>query len=87
MATGMAPSTIGRGLKQLAQDETLGAGSGRKPAIVKSLPSRKRATRHWCRISRPWSKRRRGEIHNAVAVDLKKACDDWPKRCSSRATK
>src|SRR5216683_2775595 len=47
MATGMAPSTIGRGLKELAQDEPpafAGAGSpqrirrpgaGRKPAICK----------------------------------------------------
>jgi len=38
-ATGMAPSTIGRGLKELAQDEPLERvrrpGAGRKPAIVK----------------------------------------------------
>src|SRR6516225_8185251 len=39
MATGMAPSTIGRGLKELAQDEPSERirrpGAGRKPAIVK----------------------------------------------------
>jgi len=39
MATGMAPSTIGRGLKELAQDEpserVRRPGAGRKPAIVK----------------------------------------------------
>src|SRR5262250_2834652 len=39
MATGMAPSTIGRNLKELAQDEVAGRlrrpGAGRKPAIVK----------------------------------------------------
>jgi hypothetical protein len=39
MATGVAPSTIGRGLKELAQDEPSGRvrrpGAGRKPAIVK----------------------------------------------------
>ena len=39
MATGMAPSTIGRGLRELAQDEPSGRvrrpGAGRKPAIVK----------------------------------------------------
>src|SRR6266404_3927689 len=39
MATGMAPSTIGRGLKELAQDEpserVRRPGGGRKPAIVK----------------------------------------------------
>src|SRR5215471_745799 len=38
-ATGMAPSTIGRGLKEFAQDEPLQRvrrpGAGRKPAIVK----------------------------------------------------
>ena len=46
MATGMAPSTIGRGLKELAQDEpsqrVRRPRAGRKPVIVKSLPSRKR---------------------------------------------
>src|SRR5216117_4458393 len=39
MATGMAPSTIGRGLKELAQDEPSERirrpGAGRKPAISK----------------------------------------------------
>src|SRR5215467_971140 len=39
MATGLAPSTIGRGLKELAQDEPAARirrpGAGRKPAIVK----------------------------------------------------
>ena len=49
LATGVAPSTIGRGRKELAQDEPSQRirrpGAGRKPAIVKSLPSRKRGTR------------------------------------------
>src|SRR6266481_5956745 len=44
MATGMAPSTIGRGLKELAQDEPSERirrpGAGRKPTICKSLPPR-----------------------------------------------
>src|ERR1700751_2858330 len=39
MATGVAPSTIGRGLKELAQDEPSERirrpGAGHKPAIVK----------------------------------------------------
>ena len=64
MATGMAPSTIGRGLRELAQDEPpafAGAGSpqrvrrpgaGRKPTICKSLPSRKRGTRRCLPISK-----------------------------------
>src|SRR6516162_8662846 len=64
MATGMAPSTIGRGLRELAQDEPSGRvrrpGAGRKPAIVKSLPPR----RACARISRRWSNRRRGGIRN-----------------------
>ena len=91
MATGMAPSTIGRGLKELAQDEpsqrVRRPGAGRKPAIVKSLPSRKRGTRHCCRISRPWSNRRRREIQNRRCGGPARACDDWPRRYSSRATK
>src|SRR5712691_4268645 len=41
MATGMAPSTIGRGLKELARDEPSERirrpGAGRKPAISKDL--------------------------------------------------
>src|ERR1700730_17422514 len=44
MATGIAPSTIGRGLKELAQDEPSERirrpGAGRKRTISKSLPSR-----------------------------------------------
>src|ERR1700730_8537871 len=39
MATGMAPSTIGRGLRELAQEEpserVRRRGAGRKPAICK----------------------------------------------------
>ena len=46
VATGVAPSTIGRGLKELAQDEPSERirrpGAGRKRTISKSLPSRKR---------------------------------------------
>src|SRR4030081_1111450 len=83
MATGMAPSTIGRGLKELAQDEpserVRRPGAGRKPAIVKD-PT-------WSRISRRWSNRRRGGIRNRRCGGPAKACDDWPKRCSSRATR
>src|SRR6266404_4622999 len=49
MATGMAPSTIGRGLRELAQDEPSERirrpGAGRKPTICKSLPPRRRWTR------------------------------------------
>jgi hypothetical protein len=48
-ATGMAPSTIGRGLKELGEEEAPGRvcrpGAGRKPAIAKSLPRRRPGTR------------------------------------------
>src|SRR5215469_2936054 len=91
MATGMAPSTIGRGLKQLAQAEpsepVRRPGAGRKPAIVKSLPSRKRGIRPWSPISRRWSNRRREGIRDRRCGGPARACDDWPKRCSSRATR
>src|SRR5271170_3220347 len=91
MPTGMAPSTIGRGLTELAQDEpserVRRPGAGRKPAIVKSLPRRRPGTRHWSRISRRWSNRRRGGIRHRRCGGPARACDDWPKRCSSRATR
>src|SRR5712691_4731276 len=68
MATGVAPSTIGRGLKELAQDEPSERirrpGAGRKRTISKSLPSRKRGTRRCSRISRRWSSRRHAVIPN-----------------------
>src|SRR3977135_3031723 len=91
MAPGMAPSTIGRGLKELAQDEpserVRRPGAGRKPAIVKSLPPRRRGTRYCSRISRRCANRRHGGIRNRRCGGPAKACDDWPKRCSSRATR
>ena len=66
IATGVAPSTIGRGLKELAQDEPSERirrpGAGRKPTISKSLPSRKRGTRRCSRISKRWSSRRHAGI-------------------------
>src|SRR5205814_7411630 len=59
-ATGMAPSTIGRGLTELAQDEpserVRRPGAGRKPAIVKDP--------NWSRISMRWSNPRHGGIRN-----------------------
>jgi hypothetical protein len=83
MATGMAPSTIGRGLTELAQDEpserVRRPGAGRKPAIVKdpTLVADLEA------LVEPTT---RG-IRNRRCGGPAKACGDWPKRCSSRATK
>ncbi len=66
MATGMAPSTIGRGLKELAQDDpserVRRPGPGGKPAIVKSLPSRKRGVRLW--------KRELQKLANGLGLDI-----------------
>src|ERR1700730_6030455 len=96
MATGMAPSTIGRGLKELAQDEPLafaGAGSpqrirrpgaGRRRTISKSLPSRKRGIRHCSRISRRWSSRRHAVIRNRRCGGPARACAAWRRRCKRR---
>jgi hypothetical protein len=57
IATGVAPSTIGRGLKELAQDEpserVRRPGAGSKPTISKSLPPRRRGTRRCFPISKP----------------------------------
>src|SRR2546427_4731601 len=68
MASGVAPSTIGRGLKELAQDEpsqrVRRPGAGRKPTISKSLPPRRRGTRRSLPISKPWSSRRHAGIRN-----------------------
>src|SRR5262249_35671717 len=83
MATGMAPSTIGRGLKELAQDEVAGRvrrpGAGRKPAIFKdpTLVADLEA------LVEPTT---RG-LRNRRCGGPANACDDWPKRCSSRATR
>ena len=90
-ATGMAPSTIGRGLKELAQDEPLERvrrpGAGRKPAIVKSLPSRKRGTRPCLAISMRWSNQRAAAIPNRRCGGPARACGIWPRHCSSRGTR
>jgi hypothetical protein len=83
MATGMAPSTIGRGLKELAQDEP--SQRVRRPGRDASRRSSK--TRHWSRILRRWSNQRRGAIRNRRCGGPARACADWPRRCSSRATK
>src|SRR6266702_2991210 len=83
MATGLAPSTIGRGLKELAQDEpserVRRPGAGRKQAIVKdpTLVADLEA------LVEPTT---RG-IRNRRCGGPAKACDDWPKRRSSRATR
>src|SRR6266478_207910 len=99
MATGMAPSTIGRGLRELAQDEPpafAGAGSpervrrpgaGRKPTICKSLPSRKRGTRRYSQISRRWSNQRDAGIRNRRYGGPARAYAGWRRRCRRRATK
>src|SRR2546421_12006620 len=75
MATGMALSTIGRGLKELAQDEPSERagrpGAGRKPAIVKDPTLVADLER--------WANRRRGGVRNRRCGGPAKACDHWAK--------
>src|ERR1700737_494884 len=70
MAPGVGPSTIGRGLKELAQDEPSERirrpGAGRKRTISKSLPSRKRGTRGCSWISGRWSSRQPAGTRNGA---------------------
>src|SRR5262249_35821268 len=81
MATGLAPSTIGRGLKELAQEQP--SARVRRPGQdARRRPSR---TRHWSKTSRRWSNRRREGIQNRRCGGPARACDDWLRRCSSRA--
>ena len=91
MATGMAPSTIGRGLKELAQDEPSERirrpGAGRKPTICKSLPPRRRGTRPCSRISRRWSNQRHAGIRNRRCGGPARVCAGWRRRYRRRATK
>ena len=67
MATGMAPSTIGRGLKELARDEpserVRRPGAGRKLAIVKDPPPGQPLASGTCGSCRL----RRGEAVNPAA--------------------
>src|SRR5438552_6508001 len=80
LATGMAPSTIGRGLKELAQDQPSEwirrPGAGRKPAILSR-------TRVCSRILRHWSNRRHAGIRNRRCGGPARASGIWPRRCSS----
>ena len=83
MATGMAPSTIGRGLKELAQDEpserVRRPGAGRKPAISKdpTLLADLEA------LVEPTP----AGIRNRRCGGPAGACDGWLRRCRRRATK
>src|ERR1700737_3070698 len=91
MATGIAPSTIGRGLKELAQDEPSERirrpGAGRKRKISKSLPSRKRGTRRCSWISRRWWSRRHAVIRDRGCGGPARACAAWRRRCKRRLTR
>ncbi len=84
MATGIAPSTIGRGLKELAQDEPSrpgpAAGSGTQADDFQG-PDAARA------ISRRWSSRRRAGIRNRRCGGPARACAAWRRRCKRRVTR
>src|SRR5882724_1944521 len=89
MATGIAPSTIGRGLKELAWEEPSERirrpGAGRKTTISKSLPPRRRGTPRCSRISKRWSKRRHAVIRKRRYGGPVRVCADWRKRSRRRA--
>src|SRR5439155_7189209 len=98
MASGVAPSTIGRGLQELAQDEpserVRRAGAGRKRTISKSLPPRRRGTRCCFRISRRWSSPRPspGQAGHAGIRDRRcggpaRACAAWRRRGTRKLTR
>ena len=86
MATGVAPSTIGRGLKELAQDEPSARvrrpGAGRKPAICKdpTLLADLEA------LVEPTT---RGDPESPLRCcgGPAGACAGWRRRCRRRATK
>ena len=84
MATGVAPSTIGRGLKELAQDEpserVRRPGAGRKTTVAKDPTLA-------ARISKRWSNRRRAAIRNRRCGGPARACAGWRRRCRRRATR
>jgi len=83
MATGLAPSTIGRGLKDWRRTNPRRAFGGPGRDASRRLSR----TRHWSKTSRRWSNRRREGIRNRRCGRPARACDDWPRRCSSRATR
>src|SRR2546430_1878668 len=91
MATGIAPSAIGRGLKELAWEEpserVRRPGAGRKTAVSKSLPSRKRGIPPCCGISKRWSNRRRAATRDHPCGGPARVCADWRKRSRRRATR
>src|SRR5436190_10282221 len=83
MATGMVPSTIGRGLKELAQDEPSARFGGRGRGASRRFAR----TRPCSRISRRWSNQRPAGIRNRRCGGPARACDGWHRRCRRRATK
>src|SRR5437899_7915974 len=87
----LVAAAIGRGLRELAQDEPSERirrpGAGRKPTICKSLPSRKRGTRRYSQISRRWSNQRDAGIRNRRYGGPARAYAGWRRRCRRRATK
>src|SRR5438128_2283355 len=83
MATGMAPSTIGRGLRELAQDEP--SERVRRPG--RGASRRFARTRRYSQISRRWSNQRHAGIRNRRCGGPARACAGWRRHCRRRATK
>jgi hypothetical protein len=82
-AIGMAPSTIGRGLKELAQDKPSGQvrrpGGGRKPTISTDPSLR-------CDLEALVKPTTRGIPYRPCGGPAR-ACENWPKHCARKATR
>src|SRR6516164_8489669 len=89
----VAPFLDERGRRLVAAAEAFAAGYGGIAAVsmatgmAPSTSRRLSRTRACAGISRRWSNRRRGGIRNRRCGGPARACADWPRRCSSRATK
>ncbi len=82
MATGIAPSTIGRGLKELAWEEP-------SERVRRERDAKRRSPRipACSGISKRWSNRRRAVTRRRRCGGPARACADWRKRSRRRATR
>src|SRR5256884_2714388 len=92
MATGVAPSTIGRGLKELAQDEPpASARAGSPPRIRRPGAGRQRTISKDPRLLRDLEAlvepTTRGDPQSPLRWGPARACATWRRRCKRRVTR
>ena len=83
--TGIARSTIGRGLAELCGATDVppaGRGAGQEPGASRS-PKRIQACSMTCVL---WSSRRRVAIRKGLCCGRPRACATWPAACRNSAT-